>query len=187
MCVYHLDCSQWTIYPDSCISFESICWIKCLSSPVGWGCRIIRLLLWRGVRHPNECTRHDKKQYVGDASAMLEFWAMRSTPSLLSLLAPLWTRVVAPDRILSIGQIELNCVTMLNLFVWEESVLTFKLRTYAEMNCLKWNCFCTLNGIVWNRTVFDFEPMYLRHSELFEIERFLTLKRCTNAQPSCLK
>ena len=39
---------------------------------------------------------------------MLELWGMRSTPSLPSLRSPLWPEVVAPDRVLSMGQIELN-------------------------------------------------------------------------------
>ena len=43
---------------------------------------------------------------------------MRSTPLLPSILGPIWHEVVAPDRVLSIKQIELNC-------------------TYAKMNCLK--------------------------------------------------
>ena len=45
---------------------------------------------------------------------MLELWGMQSTPSLPSLPGPLWPGVVAPDRALSMGQIELNCVLMLN-------------------------------------------------------------------------
>ena len=36
------------------------------------------------------------------------------TPLLPSLPGPLWSRVVAPDRVLSMGQIELNYVLMLN-------------------------------------------------------------------------
>ena len=39
---------------------------------------------------------------------------MQYTPSLPSLLGPLKDSVVAPDRALSMGQIELNCVLMLN-------------------------------------------------------------------------
>ena len=39
---------------------------------------------------------------------MLELWGMRSTPSLPSFPGPLWPGVVVPDRILSMGQIELN-------------------------------------------------------------------------------
>ena len=38
---------------------------------------------------------------------------MRST-SLSSLPGPLWPREVALDRVLSMGQIKLNCVLMLN-------------------------------------------------------------------------
>ena len=39
---------------------------------------------------------------------------MQSTPSLLSLTGPHCPGVVAPDGVLSLGQIELNCVLMLN-------------------------------------------------------------------------
>ena len=39
---------------------------------------------------------------------------MWSTPSLLSLAGPLWPKVVASDRVLSMVQIEVNCVLMLN-------------------------------------------------------------------------
>ena len=45
---------------------------------------------------------------------MLELWGMQSTLSLPSLPGPLWSGVVAPDRVLSMGQIKLNCVLMLN-------------------------------------------------------------------------
>ena len=34
---------------------------------------------------------------------------MQSTPSLPSLSGPLWPGVVAPERVLSMGQIELAC------------------------------------------------------------------------------
>ena len=50
----------------------------------------------------------------GEASVMLELCGMWSTPSVTSLLGPHCPGVVAPDRVLSIGQIELNCVLMLN-------------------------------------------------------------------------
>ena len=36
---------------------------------------------------------------------MLELWGIRSTSSLLSLPDPLWFGVVAPDWVLSMGQI----------------------------------------------------------------------------------
>ena len=48
---------------------------------------------------------------------MLELWGMWSTPSLTSLPSPLWPEVVAPDRVLSMGRIELDHVLMLNRFV----------------------------------------------------------------------
>ena len=45
---------------------------------------------------------------------MLELWEIRSTLSLPSLTGPLIPGVVAYDKVLSMGQIELNCVLMLN-------------------------------------------------------------------------
>ena len=88
------------------------------SSQVGWGCRIHPLLLWRGVRpHPhstNECTSYDTKHSDGEILVILELWGMQCTPLLPSLPGPLWLGVVASDRVLSMGQIELNCVLMVN-------------------------------------------------------------------------
>ena len=66
------------------------------------------------------------------SSNELERWGMRSIPSLPSLPGPLWPRFVAPDRVLSMGEIELNCVFMLNWIAWNRTVLTFKLRTNAK-------------------------------------------------------
>ena len=63
---------------------------------------------------PNECPGYDTKQSDGEVPVMLELWEMQGTPSLPSLPIPLWPGVVAPDRVLSMGQIELNCVLMLN-------------------------------------------------------------------------
>ena len=45
---------------------------------------------------------------------MLELWGMWNTLSLPSLLGPLSTSVVELDRVLSVDQIELNCVLTLN-------------------------------------------------------------------------
>ena len=45
--------------------------------------------------------------YDGEAPVMLELWGMQSTPSLPLLPGILWPTVVAPDRVLSMGQIEL--------------------------------------------------------------------------------
>ena len=84
---------------------------------------------------------------------------MQSNLSLPSLPGSLCPGVIAPDRVLSIGQIELNCVFMLNLIAWNRPVLRFKLRTYANLNCLKWNYFGMLNWIVCNGTVFDIKTL----------------------------
>ena len=45
---------------------------------------------------------------------MLELWRMRRTLSLPLLPGPLSLRGVAADRVLSMSQIEQNCVLMLN-------------------------------------------------------------------------
>ena len=60
----------------------------------------------KGKDLTNECPSYDTKQSDGEAPVMLEFWGMWMTPSLPLLLGPLWAGVVAPDRALSIGQIE---------------------------------------------------------------------------------
>ena len=73
---------------------------------------------------------------------------MWNTLSLSSLPGPLSSGMVASDRVLSMGQIEQNCILMQNRIV-----LTFKLHIYAKLNSLKWNRFYMLNWIVWNRTV----------------------------------
>ena len=76
----------------------------------------------------------------GGVSVMLELWEMQSTPSLPSLLGSLWPGVVAPDRVLSMGRIELNCILTLNWIVWIGNV--------ADVETV-----LTLNWMVWNRTV----------------------------------
>ena len=84
-----------------------------------------------GLDSPNEYPGYDTKQFYGEAPVMLELWGMQSTPLLPSLPGPLWPGVVAPDRALSMGQIELYCMLILNWIVGNRTVLTFKLRTYA--------------------------------------------------------
>ena len=116
---------------------------------VGWDNRIHRLYLYRGERTPtppNECPGYDTKQSDGEATVMLELWGTRSTPSLPLLPGPLWLGVVAPDRVLSMGQIELNCVPMLNGITWNRTI--FDIETVL-----------TLNWIVWNRTVLTFNSV----------------------------
>ena len=62
----------------------------------------------------NECPGYDTKLSDGEVPVMLELWGMQSTPSLPSLPGPLWPGVVLTDRVLSMDQIQLNCVLMLN-------------------------------------------------------------------------
>ena len=75
---------------------------------------------------PNECPGYDTKQSHGEVPVILELWGTRSTPSLPSLPGPLLPGVVAPDRVLSISQIELNYVLMLNWTVWKRTVNMYK-------------------------------------------------------------
>ena len=78
---------------------------------------------------PNECPVYDTKQSDGDVPVMLELWGIRSTSSLPLLPGLLWLGVRAPDRVVSMGQIELNWELLLNLIAWNMTVLTFKLHT----------------------------------------------------------
>ena len=55
----------------------------------------------------NECLGYDTKQYDDEASLRLELWETRGTPSLPLLPGSLWPGVVAPDRFLYMGQIEM--------------------------------------------------------------------------------
>ena len=86
-----------------------------LACPIGWGNRIHRLHPCRRIRSPpNECPRYDTKQSDGEASAIPDFGGIQITPSLPSLPSSIWPEELAPDRILSMGQIKLNYVLMIN-------------------------------------------------------------------------
>ena len=63
---------------------------------------------------PNECPGYDSKQSDDQVPIMLELCGMQSTASLPSLPSPLWRGVVAPEMVLSMRQIEVNCVLMLH-------------------------------------------------------------------------
>ena len=124
--------------------------------PVSWDCRIHRLHFCRGAR-PNQ-------RSFGECRAL--YHCNR--------------KVVAPERVLSMDQIELNCLLLLNWVSWNRTVLTLKLRTYAKLNWLKWNWVCMLNCIIQNWTVFDFETVLslnwiVRNWTVFDIETVLTL------------
>ena len=55
----------------------------------------------------SECRRYDTKQFDGEAPVMLRLWGIWSTPYSSLLTGPLWPGVVAPDRVLSMCQVEL--------------------------------------------------------------------------------
>ena len=96
---------------------------------------------------------YDIKQSDGEASVMLALWGMRSTPSLTLFSGPLWPGVVLPDRVLSMSQIELNYVLMLNWIAWNGTV--FDIETVLMLNWIVWIRTICLNWIAWNRNVLD--------------------------------
>ena len=96
----------------------------------------------------NECPGYDTKQSDGKAPIMLDFGEMRAIHLLLSLPTLRLPGAVSPDRVQSMGQIELNGVLILKWITWTRTVwlnwitwnrndLTIKRCTYAELNCLK--------------------------------------------------
>ena len=91
------------------------------------------LLLWREL--PNECPEYETKQSDGEVPMILELWGMRSTSSLPSLPSPLWSGMVAPDRVLTVIQIELNLYLWKNWVVWNRTVSTFNW-TVLISNCV---------------------------------------------------
>ena len=111
----------------------------CFECLVAWGCRIDKPNLWKGTTSSltNVCPRSHTEQSDSEVPIMLERWGTQSTPSLESRQVTLWPGVVAPDRVLSMGQKELNCVLMLNWIARKRTVLKFKLHTYAKLICLK--------------------------------------------------
>ena len=60
-------------------------------------------LHYRGKTPPNECPVYDTKPSDGEIPVMVGLWGMQSTPSFPLLPGPLWPRMVAPDRALSMG------------------------------------------------------------------------------------
>ena len=79
-----------------------------------------------GLDFPNKCPGYDIKQSDGEAPIILELWVMHCTSLMPPLPGPLRPRVVAPDRVLSMGQIELNSVLMLNWIAWNRIVYMYK-------------------------------------------------------------
>ena len=64
-----------------------------------------------GLDFPNECPGYDNQQSDGGAPVMMELRGIRNTPLLPSLPGTLWAGMVAPDRVLSMGKIELKLFT----------------------------------------------------------------------------
>ena len=64
--------------------------------------------LQRLICHKTKQTK-PTKQSDREVPVMEELWRMRSIPSLPSFPGPLRPGVVAPDRVLSMAQIRLNC------------------------------------------------------------------------------
>ena len=111
---------------------------------------------------------------------------MQITPSLSSLPDPPWLGVVAPDRVQSMGQIELNF--MLNWTSENRNILICKLCINAKMKGLKWNCFwhwtCTyfkLNCLKKKQTIFcaGKETTNVVPLVLFQFTSYLSLKELT--------
>ena len=96
--------------------------------------RIHWLHLCKGVRlSPTNVLIYNIKPSVGEASIMPELWEIRSTTSLPLFPGSLWPGVVAPDRVLYMSQIELNCnYTKLNSLK-----LPFFNCIYTKQNCSK--------------------------------------------------
>ena len=66
---------------------------------------------------------NDTIQSDDNVPVMLKIWRIRSTPSLLSLLGRIWPGLVALDGVLTMGQIELNWVLILNWIIWYRTIV----------------------------------------------------------------
>ena len=95
---------------------------------------------------------YDTKQSEREVPVMLELWGMWSTP-LPSLPGLFWPGVVAHDRVLSMGQIELNYVLMLNWIAWNWTA--FDIETVLLLNWFVWIRPVWLNWMARNRNIFD--------------------------------
>ena len=76
--------------------------VHLFTCPVSWGCRIYQLHLCWELRTPIECPGYDIKLSDGEAPALV----IVEYPFLAIAPGPLWLRVVAPDRVLSVGHIK---------------------------------------------------------------------------------
>ena len=82
--------------------------------PVGWGVEYTNCFSAEELDPTNYCPGYDTKQSDVEFPVILELWGMQSTHSLPSLLGLFWPIGLVPDRVISMGQIEINCIFMLN-------------------------------------------------------------------------
>ena len=75
---------------------------------------------------------------------MLELWGMWSNSLFPSFPSPLWPGVVAPDRLLLIDKIKLNCVRILNWVVWKRTVYMQKKKKKKDLALKSYNGWCAI-------------------------------------------
>ena len=120
---WYLNCIlmlNWIVWNKTLFIFNCV-----LSSRLGLQYTLTASLQKDKLLSTSEFPGYDTKQSDGEVPVMLELWEMQSIPSLLSLPCPLLPRVVAPDRVLFMGQIELDSVHMLIWIAWNRTVLAF--------------------------------------------------------------
>ena len=124
-----------------------------LAQSAGCGCRIHRLHLWRGLTTPtNKWIGYNTKLFDREAPA-LELWITWSKPSFPSLTDPLCPRVVAPDRVLSMDQIELFEIYS----VCKQITLNWivRNRTFWPFNYASTNGWCLIELLVIHSTTWN--------------------------------
>ena len=103
--IISLDCNSWK-YLTVCkqMNFNNSLKKNWVTYKLFWGCRIHRLHLFRVVRLSQRVSWHDTKLSDGETPVMLELWGMQSTSFLPLFPGSLFPGLVAPDRVLSMGQ-----------------------------------------------------------------------------------
>ena len=144
-----LDIILSTKYYELYICITNLKIQRIFNCPVGWGCRIHRLHLCKEVRpYP---------QHVSWIWHLTIWWWDSSNAGALGNAEYPFIAIapggVAPARVLSMGQIERNCVLMVNWIVWNRTV--FDIETVLTLNWTVWIRTVWLNWIAWNRNVFD--------------------------------
>ena len=89
---------------------------------------------------------------------------MQSSISLPSLPRQLEPGVVAPDKVLSMGQNKINCVLIINWVIWNITVFDIEIVYLCETELFKMELF------------FYIETVYFCETEFFEIELFFDIE-----------